>query len=230
MMQVECEAGPRERAIKDGIAAVSDADLLAMVLGSGFVGRPVSLVAAMLLEEVGGLAGLVRRGPSLLATHAGLGNAKALRIAAAIELGRRAVEQAAQPRASLCTSVEVAAFLAPRVLGIDHEEMWVVALDGKNRFRSIRRVAQGGLHGCSVRARDILRGVLLDAASVFILAHNHPSGDPTPSLEDIAMTRAVYEAACAVGIPLVDHVVVTCEGRHASMLDLGILPELPGAG
>ena len=102
--------------------------------------------------------------------------------------------------------------------------MWVLSLDGRNRLRGERRVAQGGLHGCAVAARDILRAALTDAASAFVLVHNHPSGDPRPSPEDVAMTAAVARAATVVGVPLVDHVVVS-DGRHASMLELGVLED-----
>src|SRR5262249_48282426 len=104
-----------------------------------------------------------------------------------------------------------------------HEQMWIFGLDGRNGLRTVRRVAEGGLHGCSVSARDILRAALTDAASAIVLVHNHPSGDPAPSSEDIAMTRAVELAAAAVGVPLVDHVIVTSDGRHASLLDLGLM-------
>jgi DNA repair protein RadC len=100
--------------------------------------------------------------------------------------------------------------------------MWLLALDGQNGLRSMRRIAQGGLHGCCVSARDILRAGLVEAASAIVLVHNHPSRDPTPSPEDVAMTRVVVDAGEVVGLPLVDHVVVA-GSRHASMLDLGLL-------
>ncbi len=215
--------GFRERAVEEGIASLGDAELVAVVLGTGLAGQPVGLLAGALLERFGGLDGLSRAGPGALADHRGVGLAKALRLAASLELGRRAGERASRPREPLRTSAEVAAWLAPRLGGIDHEEMWVLSLDGRNRLRGARRVAQGGLHGCAVAARDILRAALADAASAMVLVHNHPSGDPTPSIEDITMTRAVSAAAAVVGTPLVDHVVVSGAGRYASMLDLGIL-------
>ena len=218
--------GPRERALDDGVAALADADLIAILLGSGLAGRPVTAVAAGLLEEIGGLEGLARAAPPEISVHAGIGSAKALRIAAALEIGRRVTERAARPRMSLRTSASVAAWFAPRLALLDHEEMWVIALDGKNGLRGSRRVAQGGLHGCSVAARDILRAAVAQAASAIVLVHNHPSGDPTPSMEDVAMTRLAAEAAEVVGTPLVDHVVVAHDGRYASMLDLGIFPTL----
>jgi DNA repair protein RadC len=215
--------GPRERALEAGFDALGDADLLAIVLGTGFSGQPVMLVAAALLDRFAGLDGLTRVGPAALAKHPGLGLAKALRVAASIELGRRACQQALRLREPLHTSAAVAKYFAPRLSHLDHEEMWVAALDGRNAMRGIRKVSQGGLHGCSVTARDILRAALADAASSILLVHNHPSGDPRPSMEDLAMTRMVAEAAEVVGTPLVDHVILGAGGKYASMLDLGIL-------
>jgi DNA repair protein RadC len=218
--------GPRERALTDGPAALGDAELVAVLLGTGCTGRPAPVVAAALLESLGGLVGLGRVGLGGIAEQPGVGLAKAARLAAAIELGRRAACRAADPRAPVRTSAEVAALFAPRVGALDHEEMWVLALDGRNHLRGARRVAMGGLHGCAVAARDIVRLALAEAASAIVLVHNHPSGDPTPSIEDVSMTRAVADAATAVGVPLVDHVVVVATGRYASLLDLGVL-ELP---
>lgn len=215
--------GPRERAVAEGVDALGDADLLTVLLGTGLAGCPAALVAAGLLERFGGLDGLARVGPGALAEHPGVGPAKALRFVAAFELGRRAACRAADARAPVRTSAEVAARFAPRLAALDHEQMWVLSLDGRNHLRGARRIAQGGLHGCSVAARDILRAALADAASAIVLVHNHPSGDPTPSLEDITMTRAVAEAAAVVGVPLVDHVVVAPAGRYASLLDLGVI-------
>lgn len=217
--------GPRERALEAGFAVLGDADLLAIVLGTGCAGRHVTLVSAALLEEFGGLEGLARAGPSSLAQHPGLGLAKALRIAGALELGRRAFQQAMRPREPLRTSASVAAYFMPRLCHLDHEELWVIALDGRNAVRGTRRVAQGGLHGCSVAPRDILRAALADAASAILLVHNHPSADPTPSMEDLAMTKTVADAAAVVGMPLLDHVIIGASGRYASLLDLGAMTQ-----
>lgn len=217
--------GPRERALEAGFAVLGDADLLAIVLGTGCAGRHVTRVSADLLERFGGLEGLSRAGPSSLAQHPGLGLAKALRISGALELGRRAFQQAMRPREPLRTSAAVAAYFVPRLCHLDHEELWVVALDGRSAVRGTRRVAQGGLHGCSVAPRDILRAALADAASAIVLVHNHPSSDPTPSMEDLAMTRTVGDAAAVVGMPLLDHVIIGASGRYASLLDLGVIAQ-----
>jgi DNA repair protein RadC len=214
--------GPRERALDQGVDRLSDADLVSLLLGTGTAAQPVGLLAATLLERAGGLPGVARLGPAALADCPGLGWAKALRLSAGLELGRRSVRTALEPRTPLRSSAHVADLLTARIAHLDHEEMWVVSLDGRSAARSARRVAQGGLHGLSVSARDILRVALLDAASAIVLAHNHPSGDPTPSPEDIAMTRAVAEAAEVVGTPLVDHVIISSTG-YRSMLDLGLI-------
>jgi DNA repair protein RadC len=169
----------------------------------------VSVLAAVLLEEHGGLARLARAGVGELAERAGIGAAKAARLAAAIELGRRAVFAAssdALPRLPDREAVE--RWARPRLATLDHEELWVLALDGHHGLRAARRVASGGIHGLHVGARDALRAVLREAASAFVLVHNHPSGDPTPSKEDVAFTRALAEGAALIGTPLLDHVII----------------------
>lgn len=121
------------------------------------------------------------------------------------------------------SSRDIHKLLCERALSEDVERMYVIGLDGRNRVRFLHEVARGGLHGCAVACRDILRVALMGHASAFALVHNHPSGDPTPSPEDIAMTHVVRKAADVVGCPLVDHVVIASTERYASMLDLGLL-------
>ena len=220
--------GPRERALEGGLDALSDADLVAILLGTGRPGAPAPVLAAEVLVRSGGIGGLMNRGAGALAAEGGLGPVKALRLAAALELGRRS-RVVTNGRPNLSSAADVADHFRVRIGTLVHEEMWVVSLDGRNRLRGTRRVAQGGLHGCAVSARDVLRAAIGDAASGFVLVHNHPSGDPTPSAEDVRMTEAVARASAVVGVPLVDHVVVAGE-LHASMLELGYLDSLSGQG
>jgi DNA repair protein RadC len=215
--------GPRERAALEGVEHLGDADLVALLLGTGCTGLPVGVLAAMVLEEHGGVAGLARAGVGELAARAGVGAAKAARLAAAVELGRRAALAAsreATPRLPGREAVE--RWARPRLSTLDHEELWLLVLDGHHGLRAARRVASGGLHGLHVGARDPLRVALREAASGLVLVHNHPSGDPAPSPEDIAFTRAVADAATIVGTPLLDHVIVA-RRRACSMLELGLL-------
>ncbi len=215
--------GPRERAVAVGIEPLGDAELIAIVLGTGRAGLPVGVLAAMLLEEQGGIGGLARAGIGELAARAGVGTVKAARLAAAVELGRRAIAAASfEAAVRLPDRAAVMEWARPRLATLDHEELWLLALDGHHGLRAARRVASGGIHGLHVGARDALRIALREGASAFVLVHNHPSGDPAPSQEDIAFTRSVEHAAAVVGVPLLDHVVIA-RRRATSLLEAGLL-------
>jgi DNA repair protein RadC len=219
--------GPRERLVMMGIDTLADSELLVLLLGSGNATEPVEVLATRILHEHGGLEGLVHAGAGELATRRGLGVAKGARIAAAVELGRRiglASERIASTRLPDCRAVD--AWARTRLAALDHEELWVLALDGNNGLRAARCVARGGLHGMYVASRDPLRAVLREGASAFILVHNHPSGDPTPSAEDISFTASLSAAADVVATPLLDHVVVARKG-FVSMLERKLLPSAP---
>lgn len=215
---------PRERAILEGIESLGDAELLALLLGTGTARRAVEPLAADLLSLSGGLESLAMLGVSALAEYPGMGLAKATRVGAGLELGRRALlRTVAWPREPLVSAAEVARWALP-IAGLDHEQVWALALDGRNGLRAAKRVAQGGLHGCSLTARDLLRVMIREAASAFVLVHNHPSGDPTPSREDVELTHAVARAGNIVGVPLVDHVIVAASG-HVSLFERGMMEE-----
>jgi DNA repair protein RadC len=223
--------GPRERLLDVGIGALSDGELLALLLGTGTSAESVSVLATRLLEEHGALEGLARAGIGELSGRRGVGHAKAARVAAAIELGRRAFLAGRGPaQHRFPEAAAVAAWADGQLSMLDHEELWVLALDAGNGLRAARRVAAGGLSGLSVLARDPLRVALREGASGFILVHNHPSGDPTPSPEDVDFTEKIARAADVVSTPLIDHVVVA-RGRSVSMLESGVVPSLAaGAG
>jgi DNA repair protein RadC len=215
--------GPRERALENGFETLGDAELIAVLLGTGARDRPVLSVATELLDQTGGIVGLMHLGAHALAEQHGIGLVKAARISAGIELGRRALSRAStSARPILSSSEGVSRWARGRLAELDHEQIWVLALDGRNALRSARRIAQGGLHGCSLDVRDVLRTVVREAASAFVLVHNHPSGDPNPSREDIELTTLLARAAAIIGTPLLDHVVIAGEG-HASLFDLGLI-------
>jgi DNA repair protein RadC len=194
-----------------------------------------SEMTAALLHDLGGLGGLARATVDEIEEK--LANARhprvpsrvsARRIAAAFELGRRAANDVAAP-SRITSSADVAAWASSRLCGFDHEELWLLALDGRSRLRAVRCVAKGGLHGMGVRPADPLRIALRAAASGFVLVHNHPSGDPTPSAEDVTFTRRVAAAAAVVGMPLLDHVVVAREGFASVPFSSGGEPLAGGA-
>ena len=202
--------------IEELIAAVMTAGARGTTAKQGVSAR-ARQVAVDLLADLGGVVGLARTtadelearldGVSPRLSPAGCARA----ILASFELGRRAARDGPAP-ASIASSADVAAWAIPRLVPLDHEELWLLALDGRSHLRAVRCVAKGGLHGLGVRPADPLRLALRAAASGFVLVHNHPSGDPTPSVEDVTFTRRLAAAAAVVGMPLLDHVVVAREG------------------
>jgi DNA repair protein RadC len=212
----------REQALLFDLARMSDAELVTLVLGTGTRGQTVASVASSLLEAFGGLDGLVRAGAHTLLGRAGLGPAKVARLTAALELGRRATLGGLSLRAPLTSFEDVVEWARPRFAGLDHEEVWLFSLDGQNGLKAARRIAQGGQHGCALSTRDVLGVALRDAASAIVLVHNHPSGDPRPSAEDLGMTRALSHACKVVGLTLLDHVIVA-RGGASSLLESGVL-------
>jgi DNA repair protein RadC len=198
------------------VGSLSDPDLLALLLATGAAGYPVARLAHELLSDIGGLERLERVGPYRLSQQRGIGMVKATRLLAAIELGRRVTLLSLRDDGAVFASFEaVAAWARPRLAALDHEEVWLLCLDAKNGLRSARRIARGGLHGCALRPADVLRPALEDAASGIVIVHNHPSGDPTPSVADIEMTRALLEACQILGIHLLDHVIVARSGAQS---------------
>lgn len=152
----------------------------------------------------------------------GLGERDRRAVLSLQELVRRSFPELQRQR--FACSDDVGRVYGARLGGLVNEVMLAVALDGRNHAIAELEIAVGGAHGLCVTARDILRPLIRAGASAFVLVHNHPSGDPTPSVEDVAMTRAIAAAAELVGIPLVDHVVVGARGGgFASLLDLGVL-------
>lgn len=150
---------------------------------------------------------------STYALEAALGGRRTARLRAALELGRRV--NARMRRVSTRTLPHAEAvyeWSQERLTQLDHEELWTLAVDVKNQLRSARLVSKGGVLGVVISTRDILREVLREGAPAFVLVHNHPSGDPTPSPEDVEFTERVAAAADAVGVPLLDHVVVGRDG------------------
>ncbi len=214
----------RERALQGRAATLSDAELLAVMLGTGCEGQSVLATADALLDFAGNLVALRRLGPHLMAMQRGVGPAKAARLLAAIEIARRwSLADTEQAGVSMQSFENVVRWARARLVPLDHEEVWTLALDGQNHLLHARCVARGGQHGCALRARDILRVALRDGASGLVVVHNHPSGDPKPSCEDVSMTACLVEACDAVGLPLLDHVIVA-RGGAASLFELGVLP------
>lgn len=216
----------RERALERGVEELGDDELIGLLVERGTVGEPLERRVARLLDEAGGLPGLCSRGVGGMAHELGLGLACGARLAAAIELGVRAARLAAPgvERVPATSAQDVERWARRRLTGLAHEELWALLLDTRNRLVAERLLARGGLHACALTARDVLRPVVREASSAFVLVHNHPGGDPCPSREDVAFTRKVQSASTALGVTLVDHVVVARDG-WVSLLEAGLLAE-----
>lgn len=200
--------GPRERARDAGLAALADTELLALVIGSGTSGASAHALALAWIEGAGGITHLDRGATP----PPGIGAVKALRVLAALELGKRASVVQAAPRARFEDPSAVARWATPRLAHLEHEELWLLALDRRCRLRAARELARGSLRGLSLEVSDVFRTALREGAATFVLVHNHPSGDPTPSAEDVGFTAAVARGAATLGVPLADHVVVARDG------------------
>jgi DNA repair protein RadC len=216
------ESAPREE-----LRALSTAQVLGLVLRPR--DRPLGeSLAAAALARAGSLAVLAQRSPFELARMPGLAVADAVRLAAALELGRRSAHGLDVPRV-LRDSAAVHRLARELFADVVHEELWVLAVDAQQRVRASGCVARGGLHGLQVAVRDPLRFALRHGASAMIVVHNHPSGDPAPSPEDVAFTERLADAADAVGTPLLDHVIVA-GARFRSLLDEGLIGRRARAG
>jgi DNA repair protein RadC len=198
---------PRERLWRRGTAALGDAELIAMILGTGVRDHPASDVASALLRTTGGVVALAHASPRELAQITGVGMALATRIAAAFELGRRAVETE-QHRETIGDPADVFRCVAPRLAGVAQEVFLVVGVDIRNGLLDIVEVARGTVIGVEVHPREVFRPLVRMAAAGGVLVHNHPSGDPTPSPEDVELTRRLREVGTILGIPIIDHVVI----------------------
>lgn len=209
---------PRERFYATGDIDLSDAELVALVLGTGMRGKPALALGRELLDSAGGIAALGRVLPQELARHGGIGLARATRLAAAFALGRRALTQDRLPGAIMHTAADVYRHVWPRLAGLEQEVFLMVAIDARNVVITDLEIARGCLTGVDVHPREVFRPLIRIGATAAIAVHNHPSGDPTPSAEDVVLTERLRTVGALVGIPLVDHVVVA-SGGHVSLAE-----------
>ncbi len=200
---------PRERLLERGSEALADRELLALLLGSGARGLDAVELAGQLIASQGGLRRLAQAAPHELVGLLGVGPAKAARVAAGFELARRAlVDEQPAPRRVAATA-DIAACAAPLLRGLRHERVVVVVCDKAGTVLRTLRLTEGGTDRSLIPVRDVLGAVLATGGTSFAVAHNHPSGDPTPSTLDRQVTARLREAAEVVGVRFLDHVVVT---------------------
>lgn len=208
---------PRERLARLGPASLSDEEVLTLLIGTGTASASARDVAGRLLSAAGqgGLAALARRTVDGLAAQDGVGRALAARMVAAFELGRRAGQSDGEPIRRIMGPSDVNRLMGPRLRDLDQEEFHVLLLNRQHGILNTVQVTRGILDASLIHPREVYRRAVEIGAGAIIVAHNHPSGDPTPSAEDREVTRQLAEAGRTLGIPLLDHVVIGRDGWRA---------------
>jgi len=204
---------PQERLERLGPGALSDAELLAMLLRSGTRGQDVMTLASRLLAEAGSLTGLTAWPKQQFTALKGIGHVKAAQLVAVMEIARRAASQKQGEEPLLNRADRVAEYLESQLLGLEVEKFWVLCLNRKNRLLKRVEVTSGTATAALAHPREVFRAAIREGSAAVICAHNHPSGDPAPSAADLQITRQLREAAKAVDIELLDHVIL---GRPAA--------------
>jgi DNA repair protein RadC len=199
---------PRERLTRLGPRALSDLELMELLIGTGTKGASVQVVALELLKASGGLGALSAWEVGDFQQVHGLGPAKAMELMATLELARRLREQSFNPEEKIDSPLKVWQRLEPLAAGLAVEKCWVLSLNRRHRLLALQEISSGTATSSLMHPREVYRQVLRQGASATIVAHNHPSGDPSPSSADRSVTRQLAEAGRLVGVELLDHVVI----------------------
>ena len=211
-MELYPEERPREKMMERGAEALSSAELIAILLRTGTRGRNAVDVGQELLAHCEGKASaLWSKSVEELERFSGIGKAKAITIAAAMELGRRAFAEASGPGSHISTPIQAYEALLPRLKGLDHEQCWLLMLNHSSRCIGLEKITSGGGDATVIDTRQIVKRALDKQASAIIIAHNHPCGDCIPSKADIEETRRLQLAAKSFNIKLLDHIVIADE-------------------
>lgn len=206
---------PRERLEALGSQALSDAELVALILRTGTPDADALLLARRLLSRCGGLRGVARSGGGELRGAPGMGPAKTAGLLAALEIGRRLAIHRLSPGQRVRSAEDVHRHFYPRLRDTLHERFIALLLDGRHRFLGDLVISQGTLTASLVHPREVFRPAIREAAAAIVLVHNHPSGDPSPSHEDLEVTRRLARAGEILGVRVIDHVIVAEAGYHS---------------
>ncbi len=217
------EDRPREKLLSQGERALTDAELIAILIGSGNLDETAVELSRRILSSVNNnLNELGRKGIEYLKTFKGIGEAKAVAILAAIELGRRRKEAEVFETQKITGSKDVADFFMPLLGDLNHEEFWILLLDRANKIKDHFMLSQGGITGTVIDVRLIMKKALDSGAVSIILCHNHPSGNMRASDSDLKITQKIKQAAKVMDISLLDHLIIG-QNRFYSFADEGIL-------
>jgi DNA repair protein RadC len=212
---------PRERLLRVGERAVSTAELIAIIIRVGVAGENVVRLSERILAFFGGLPGLARASVAELETVNGIGTAKAVQVKAALELGRRLMASAPEERSKVTSPGDAANLLIPEMALLEQEHLRLVLLDTRNHVLSTPTIYIGSLNTSVVRVGELFRAAIKENAAAIIVAHNHPSGDPSPSPEDVHVTRQIVKAGQLLDIEVLDHVIIGGQ-RYVSLKERGL--------
>jgi len=214
---------PRERLAQLGPQALSSAELLAILLRVGVHGENSVQVGQRLLTEFKGLSGLHRAPFTELCAQHGIGAAKAAQIKAAIELGRRMGQEVPKERPTINSPADAAALVAYEMSALEEEHLNVILLDTRNRVLEIVEVYKGSINSSQVHVGELFKSAIRRNATAIIVVHNHPSGDATPSPDDVAVTRAIVQAGKLLDVDVLDHMVIgQGPGKWVSLKERGL--------
>ena len=212
---------PRERLLQYGVGALSTAELLAIILRTGTRDENVILLAHRLLARFGNLAGLVQANPREMTAERGLGPAKVAQLKAALELGRRMLVESPEERPQIRAPADAANLVMTEMGVLEQEQLRVILLDTKNRVLDIPTIYMGSLNTSLIRVGELFREAIRANCASLVVIHNHPSGDPTPSPEDVAVTRQIVKAGELVDIEVLDHLIIGRQ-RFVSLKERGL--------
>jgi DNA repair protein RadC len=215
------EERPRERLVHLGPQALAASELLAILLRVGVPGENAVQVGQRLLKDFGGISGLQRAPLEELCNQRGIGEAKAAQIKAAIELGRRLALESPEERPAVNSPADAAALVAYEMSALEQEHLRVILLDTRNRVVEIVEIYKGSVNSSQIHVGEIFKPAIRRNAPALIVVHNHPSGDPTPSPDDVAVTRAVVQAGKLLDVDVLDHMVIG-QGRWVSLKERGL--------
>jgi len=212
---------PRERLAKEGPRELSDEELLAILLRVGGPGENAVQMGRRLLDTYDGLQGLLKIPFEEIRNQYGVGDAKAAQIVAAVELGRRLAKLESRTRTTIRGPKDAADLVMYEMNELEQEEIRVIALDTRNQVVKIETIYKGSLNSSQVRVGELFRSAVRFNAAAVIVVHNHPSGDPSPSLEDIEITRLIVQAGQMLDIKVLDHLIIGL-GRFVSLKERGV--------
>jgi DNA repair protein RadC len=212
---------PRERLAALGPQSLTNAELIAILLRVGVPGENAVEVSQRLLKKFGGISGLHRASIKVLMEQHGVAEAKAAQIKAAIELGRRLTLESPEERSSINSPADAAVLVQYEMSALEQEHLHVILLDRRNHVLEIVEVYKGSVNSSQIRVGELFKDAIRTNASAIIVVHNHPSGDPTPSPDDVAVTRAIVQAGKLLDIDVLDHMVIG-QGKWVSLKERGL--------